>query len=279
MPLALITGANAGLGFESARGLLARGFEVVLTSRDQARAEKALGRLRDEYPKGQISALSLDLSISSSVDALASAFSARFPSWDVLINNAGAKVLLEYSETDSGIEYHYGVNAVGHFAITADLLKFRAPISRVVSVTSIVARWANPTLGPIGSKANYSRGESYGASKLSNLLFALELERRFGSSAFSSVAAHPGFARAEPYGPPSTRFFELLLAQTAARGALPIIEAATDSNVVGGSYRAPRVFELWGEPGDGALAKSCTLENQAENWQILEELSGRKLTL
>jgi NAD(P)-dependent dehydrogenase (short-subunit alcohol dehydrogenase family) len=279
MPLALITGANAGLGFESARGLLARGFEVVLTSRDKTRAQKAIGRLQDEYPKGQISALSLDLSIASSVDALASAFSARYPNWDVLINNAGAKVLLEYSETDSGIEYHFGVNAVGHFAITADLLRFRASVSRVVTVTSIVARWASPTLGPLGSKANYSRGESYGASKLSNLLFALELERRFGSSTFSSVAAHPGFARAEPYGPTSTRILESFLAQSAARGALPIIEAASESNIAGGSYRAPKVFELWGKPGEGAIAKSCTLENQEVNWQILEKLSGRKLVL
>jgi NAD(P)-dependent dehydrogenase (short-subunit alcohol dehydrogenase family) len=279
MPLALITGANAGLGFESARGLLARGFEVVLTSRDKTRAQTAIARLRDEFPKGQISSLPLDLSIASSVDAFASAFSARYPSWDVLINNAGAKVLLEYSETDSGIEYHFGANAVGHFAITADLLRFRASVSRVVTVTSIVARWAKPTLGPIGSKANYSRGESYGASKLSNLLFALELERRFGSSTFSSVAAHPGFARAEPYGPPSTRFFESFLAQSAARGALPIIEAASEKNVAGGSYRAPKVLELWGEPGRGILPKSCTLENQEENWEILEKLSGRKLAL
>jgi Dehydrogenases with different specificities (related to short-chain alcohol dehydrogenases) len=279
MPLALITGANTGLGFETARGLLAQGFQVVLTSRDQTRAQTAIERLQDEYPKAVISSLPLDLSIAASVDGLAPAFSDRYGNWDVLINNAGAKALLNYSETDSGIEYHYGVNAVGHFAITADLLKFRAPVSRVVTVSSIVARWANPTLGPLGSKTKYSRGESYAASKLSNLLFALELERRFGSSTFSSVAAHPGFARAEPYGPASTRFFESLLAQSASRGALPIIEAASEDNVAGGSYRAPKILELWGVPAQGKLAKSCTLENQETNWQILQRLSERKLVL
>jgi NAD(P)-dependent dehydrogenase (short-subunit alcohol dehydrogenase family) len=279
MPLVLITGANAGLGFETARGLLALGFEVVITSRDQTKAKNAIGRLEDEFPKGRISSLPLDLSIAASIDAFATSFSKRFGSWDVLVNNAGAKILLEYSETDSGIEYHYGVNAVGHFAITADLLQFRAPVSRVVSVSSIVARWASPTLGPLGTQTNYSRAQSYGASKLSNLLFALELERRFGSSTFSSLAVHPGFARAEPYGPPSTRFFESFLAQSAARGALPIIEAASKREISGGSYRAPKVLELWGKPGEGKHAKICNLENQEKNWQILEKLSGRNLAL
>ena len=279
MPLALITGANTGLGFETARGLLAQGFEVVITSRDQTKAQNAIGRLQDEFPRGKVSSLRLDLSMSASVDGFAPAFSERYGSWDVLVNNAGAKVLPEYSETDSGIEYHYGVNAVGHFAITADLLKFRAPVSRVVSVSSIVARWASSTLGPFCSKTNYSRGQSYAASKFSNLLFALELQRRFGSSTFSSVAAHPGFARAEPYGPASTRFFESFLAQSAALGALPIIEAASKKEITGGSYRAPKVLELWGKPSEGKLAKNCTLENQEKNWLILEKLSGRNLVL
>jgi NAD(P)-dependent dehydrogenase (short-subunit alcohol dehydrogenase family) len=279
MPLALITGANTGLGFETARGLIDLGFEVVITSRDQTKAQKAIELLQDEFPGGEVASLPLDLSIAESVDAFAPAFSERFGSWDVLINNAGAKVLMEYSETDSGVEYHFGVNAVGHFAITADLLKSRAPVSRIVTVSSIVARWASPTLGPLGSRTKYSRGESYAASKLSNLLFALELERRFGSSTFSSVAAHPGFARAEPYGPASTRFFESFLAQSAARGALPIIEAASEKTVAGGSYRSPKVLELWGKPSQGKLAKSCTLENQEKNWKILEKLSGRNLVL
>lgn len=279
MPLALITGANVGLGLETARGLLAKNFEVVITSRDQTKADNALSQLRGQFPNSQVSSLALDLSKASSVDAFAASFVERFGSWNVLVNNAGAKVLLDYSETDSGVEYHFGVNAVGHFALTADLMKYRAPVSRIVSVSSIVARWASPTLGPLGTKEEYSRGESYAASKLSNLLFALELQRRFGSSTFSSVAAHPGFARAEPYGPATTRFFESFLAQSAAQGALPIIEAAASKTVAGGSYRVPRTLELWGPPKPGKVPKSCTLENQEKNWEILEMLSGRKLTL
>jgi NAD(P)-dependent dehydrogenase (short-subunit alcohol dehydrogenase family) len=279
MPLAIVTGANIGLGLETARGLLGKGFEVVITSRDDERAKKAISWLSEEFPTAVISSLPLDLSKAASVDGFAERVASRFESWDVLVNNAGAKVLSHYSETDSEVEYHFGVNAVGHFALTADLMKLRSSRARVISVSSIVARFAPKALGPSGSTSHYSPGSSYAASKLSNLLFALELEKRFGSESFSSVAAHPGFAKAQPYGPPSTRFFESLLAQSARRGALPIVEAASNQILKGGSYIVPRTLELWGEPRLSSIVEACTPENQEQNWRILEDLSGRKLGL
>jgi NAD(P)-dependent dehydrogenase (short-subunit alcohol dehydrogenase family) len=279
MPLAIITGANTGLGFETARGLLQVGFEVVITSRDLERGEKAVARLKFDYPNGLISALALDLSNQSSVRAFAPAFTQSHKKWDVLVLNAGAKVLSSYQETDSGIEYHFGVNAVGHFALVADLLALRAPVSRVVSVSSIVARFAPRQLGPAGSPLAYSAGASYSASKLANYLFAIELQNKFGSDSFSSLAAHPGFARAEPYGPKSTRFFESFMAQSAAKGALPIIEAATNSSLPGGSYRVPKILELWGEPSEGIVPKITNRESLIKNWEILETLSGKTLAL
>lgn len=279
MPLAIITGANTGLGFETARGLLRLGYEVVITSRNSERGDKAVARLKSEFPDGQISALTLDLSNQSSVRAFAPSFIRTHKNWDVLVLNAGAKVLSNYRETDSGIEYHFGVNAVGHFALVADLLALRAEVARVVSVSSIVARFAPIALGPAGSALAYSAGASYSASKLSNYLFAIELQSRFGSESFSSLAAHPGFARAEPYGPKSTRFFESFLAQSAAKGALPIIESATDSSLPGGSYRVPKVLELWGAPSEGIVPKITNRESQRKNWEILETLSGRTLAL
>lgn len=279
MPLALITGANTGLGFEAARGLLGLGFEVVITSRNLERGSQAVARLKSEYPDGQISALSLDLSIQSSVRALAPSFTQAHQKWDVLILNAGAKVLSKYQETDFGVEYHFGVNAVGHFCLVYELLPYRAPVSRVVSVSSIVARFAPSELGPAGSHLSYSAGASYSASKLSNYLFAMELENKFGSDSFSSLAAHPGFAKAEPYGPKSTRFFESFMAQSAAKGALPIIEAATDSSMPGGSYRVPQILELWGKPTEGIAPKITSRESLERNWEILETLSGNYLAL
>jgi len=216
MPLAIITGANTGLGFETARGLLQVGFEVVITSRNLERGEKAVARLKSEYPKGQISALALDLSNQSSVRAFAPRFT-----------QAQKK----------------------------------------------------SALGPAGSPKSYSAGASYSASKLSNYLFAIELQNRFGSESFSSLAAHPGFARAEPYGPKSTRFFESFMAQSAAKGALPIIEAATDSSLPGGSYRVPKILELWGEPSEGSVPKITNRDSLIKNWEVLETLSGETLAL
>ena len=279
MPLAIITGANTGLGFETARGLLRLGYQVVITSRDLGRGNAALAKLKSEFPGGAVSALSLDLANQVSIDSFTKSFTAAFDKWDVLILNAGAKVLAKYQQTDSGIEYHFGVNAVGHFSLTAGLLAHRAHISRVVSVSSIVARFAPTTLGPAGSASSYSAGASYAASKLSNYLFAMELQKQFGSEFFSSLAAHPGFARAEPYGPSSTRFFESFLAQSAAKGALPIIEAAANSSLPGGSYRVPKILELWGAPSEGIVPKITSEQSLKENWEILESLSGKTLAL
>lgn len=279
MPIAIITGANTGLGFETARGLLGLGYQVVITSRDLGRGESAVSRLKAEYPQAGISALPLDLANTASINSFSKSFATGFDKWDVLVLNAGAKVLANFDQTESGIEYHFGVNAVGHFSLTADLLAHRARISRVVSVSSIVARFAPTKLGPSGSSSIYSASASYSASKLSNYLFAMELEKRFGSEVFSSLAAHPGFARAEPYGPKSTRIFESFLAQSASKGALPIIEAATDSSLSGGSYRVPRILELWGAPTEGIVPKVTNAQTLRQNWEILESLSGKTLAL
>jgi NAD(P)-dependent dehydrogenase (short-subunit alcohol dehydrogenase family) len=223
--------------------------------------------------------LELDLSSMASIEIFVSHFQSRFGSWKVLVNNAGAKILSDYSETGFGVEYHYGVNAVGHFALTLDLLKYRSEQARVVSVASIIARFAPAKLGPSGTQQNYKPGLSYSASKLANLAFALELENLLGSKSFSSLAAHPGFARAEPYGPKATRFFESFLAQSAKRGARPIIEAATNSELSGGSYLGPKYLELWGDSSPAKIPARLTPQALEKNWKILENLSGKKLTV
>ena len=279
MPLAIVTGSNTGLGFETALALASRGFEVIITSRSPIKGQEAVARISRVFPAAKVQTLELDLASMQSIENFVKAFESKFGKWDLLVNNAGAKVLANYSTTDFGVEYHYGVNAVGHFALTMDLLKRRSNQARVVSVASIIARVAPKKLGPSGSNENYQPGASYSASKLSNLAFALELQRLLGSDSFSSVAAHPGFARAEPYGPKSTRFFESFLAQSAKSGARPIVEAATNLDVPGGSYLGPKYLELW---GDSALAKvpsRLTSSELESNWKILEELSGKKLAV
>jgi len=279
MPLAIVTGANTGLGFETALALATQGFEVVITSRSSDKGEQALSRIKKLNPLALVSMLPLDLASMDSIELFGDAYRDSFGNWDVLVNNAGAKILSTYSETEFGVEYHYGVNAVGHFALTMDLLKLRAEHSRVVSVASIIARFAPVGLGPAGSKRNYQAGASYSASKLANLAFALELENLLGSESFSSVAAHPGFARAEPYGPKSTRFFESFLAQSAKSGAKPIVEAATTNKLPGGSYLGPKYLELWGEAAPAKIPARLSNEQLKQNWRILEDLSGKKLVV
>ena len=279
MSLAIVTGANTGLGFQTALALVAKGYEVLLTSRDSQKGAEAVSRITRSQPLAKVSMLELDLSSMASIENFVSHFQSRFGSWKVLVNNAGAKILSDYSETGFGVEYHYGVNAVGHFALTMDLLKYRSEQARVVSVASIIARFAPAKLGPSGTQQNYKPGLSYSASKLANLAFALELENLLGSSSFSSLAAHPGFARAEPYGPKATRFFESFLAQSAKSGARPIIEAATNSELPGGSYLGPKYLELWGDSSAAKIPARLTPQALQENWKILENLSGKKLTV
>jgi NAD(P)-dependent dehydrogenase (short-subunit alcohol dehydrogenase family) len=279
MPLAIVTGANTGLGFETAAALAAKGFQVLITSRSTQKGNEAVSRLTRDNPMTNVSMLELDLSSMDSINRFNSFYAASYGSWDVLVNNAGAKILSSYSETDFGVEYHYGVNAVGHFALTMDLLKYRSDYSRVVSVASIIARYAPKAFGPAGSKMNYQPGLSYSASKLANLAFALELENLLGSEKFSSLAAHPGFARAEPYGPSSTRFFESFLAQSAKSGARPIVEAASNQKIPGGSYLGPKYLELWGSSSSAQIPARLTKQELKENWKILENLSGKKLVV
>jgi NAD(P)-dependent dehydrogenase (short-subunit alcohol dehydrogenase family) len=277
MPLAIVTGANTGLGFETAVALASKGFHVVITSRSILKGDEAVSRITHTNPVAKVSMMELDLASMESINNFVSAYSKNYGDWDVLVNNAGAKILPNYAETDFGVEYHYGVNAVGHFALTMDLLKHRAANSRVVSVASIIARFAPSRLGPAGSKQNYQAGMSYSASKLANLAFALELEKILGSDSFSSVVAHPGFARAEPYGPKTTRLFESFLAQSAKSGARPIVEAATNKGIPGGSYLGPKYLELWGDSAAAKIPARLTTGQLSQNWKILEDLSGKKL--
>lgn len=277
MPLAIITGANTGLGFETARALSARGFDVLIASRNQENGKRAVAAILKTQPGANVATLELDLSSMQSIEEFVEQTRARFGSWGLLVNNAGAKVLSKFSTTDSAVEYHFGVNAVGHFALTLDLLSFRDTTSRVVTVSSIVARSAPKTLGPSGSASSYIPGRSYSASKLSNLAFAIQLQNLLGSDHFRSLAAHPGFAKAQPYGTKATRFFESLFAQSASSGAVPIIEAATNPHIPGGSYLGPRTLELWGKSAEAKIPKSITADSLKENWRILEQLSGRKL--
>lgn len=272
--VALITGANSGIGFESAKALADKGARVVLACRSVEKAEAAKGRI-----KGDVSVLKLDLADLSSVRAAAERFSAEHERLDLLINNAGAMVVRGRQTTADGFEMQFGTNHFGHFALTGLLLGTLVATdrSRIVSVSSASHRGGEIDLDAL--RSNDSRGglKGYGDSKLANLLFANRLQRMLAEAGQEtlSTGCHPGFAKTRLM-PFPMRWALNLMAQGTAQGALPTLLAATDENGVGGQYYGPTGFqEMRGSP---ALLESSVSSHDTEMadrlWELSEELTG-----
>jgi NAD(P)-dependent dehydrogenase (short-subunit alcohol dehydrogenase family) len=293
--VAIVTGANSGLGCETATALAAKGAHVVLACRDASRAQGALDAIRKAAPHAAVEVLPLDLASLASIRAFAEAFSARHTRLDLLCNNAGVMAIPRRTTAD-GFEMQLGTNHLGHFALTGLLLArlLDTPRARVVSVSSSMHRPGRMHFDDLQLERGYAKWKSYQQSKLANLLFAYELDRRLrkaGSSAIS-VAAHPGYAAtnlqtvgAKMEGAKfSERIFELgnrLFAQSAAMGALPTLYAATAPGVQGGDYFGPdRFFENWGHPKKvGSTARSRDTADAERLWDASEQLTGVRFGL
>lgn len=267
-PLAVITGGNAGIGWHTANQALAEGYALIIGVRSLDKGKQAAERLRQKYPRANVQTLQLDLSDLDSVKK----FAESIPRWNLLINNAGAKIERPYKRTAQGFEWHVGVNHLGHFALTALVLPNAENDSAIVTVSSVVARKGQLNF-EIGE---FDRGQAYANSKYMNLLFGLELAQRLESVErnISSTIAHPGFARASAYGSKLIRFGEYLLAHSAKLGAKSSWAAAKGKN---GSYWAPRWFELWGKPRE--YIKTLDREAAARLWQESEKLTGIEFTI
>ena len=250
--VAVVTGATSGLGLETAVGLASAGAHVVLTARSPARGQAALDRLRAEVPEATAEVAELDLTRLASVRAFADRLADRHPRLDLLVNNAGV-MATPLERTADGFELQIGTNHLGHAALTARLLPLLldVPGSRVVTVSSIGHRAGRIDLADLNwERRTYRRWPAYFASKLANLLFAVELDRRLraAGAATASLAAHPGGARTHlgrGHGGVAGRLQSVLfpaadfLMQPADRGALPQLRAATDPDLAGGTYLGP----------------------------------------
>ncbi|WBQ02901.1 oxidoreductase [Kribbella sp. CA-293567] len=259
---ALVTGATSGLGYETALELLRHGAEVTIAARNPEKSEQAAAKLT-AASGGTAQILALDLADLQGVATAAERFAKEHDSLDLLVNNAGV-MAPPYRQTVDGFELQVGTNHLGHFALTAHLLPLllKASNPRVVTVSSFMHK----TVGSIGqgdlrAEHGYSKWDAYGKSKLANLLFMLELDRRAraAGSPLVSVAAHPGFARThlQSSGPQlggvslESRilgFGTRLVAQSAAAGAWPSLYAGTAPAVPSGSYYGPALFEVRGKP-------------------------------
>jgi NAD(P)-dependent dehydrogenase (short-subunit alcohol dehydrogenase family) len=280
--IALVTGANSGLGLETSAVLARRGATVVLACRDQAKGAAAARRIG-----GRTELLELDLASLESVRAAAEQVRERYDRLDLLINNAGVMAPPRQTTAD-GFELQFGTNHLGHFAFTGlvlDLLR-DVPGSRVVVLSSFGHRLARHGIdfADLQSERHYNRVQAYAQSKLANLMFLYGLLRRLIAAGTQTIAvgAHPGYSATglTRYVPAGLRGIERLaiapLAQPAERGALPTLRAATDPRVMGGHYYGPDgPFEVRGWPVLKAASVAAHDEAAQDRlWTVSEELTG-----
>lgn len=281
---AVITGANTGLGFETAAALAARGARVVLAVRNLDKGKQAAERITTATPGAEVALQELDLSSLDSVHAAAAQLRSDYDGIDLLINNAGV-MYTPKSTTADGFEMQFGTNHLGHFALTGLLLDRLLPVagSRVVTVSSLGHRIrAAIHFDDLQWERSYSRVGAYGQAKLANLLFTYELQRRLAPSGTTiAVAAHPGGSNTElmrnmPRILTAASALVAPLFQDAALGALPQLRAATDPGVLGGQYFGPDGFqETRGYPKVVASsAQSHDVGLQRRLWTVSEELTG-----
>jgi NAD(P)-dependent dehydrogenase (short-subunit alcohol dehydrogenase family) len=246
---ALVTGANAGLGLEIARELAAHGARVLMACRNEAKATAAADEIRATHPRGTVEVRPLDLASLASVDALAAQVCRDEPTLDYLINNAGL-MAVDHATTEDGFEMQFGVNHLGHFALTAGLMPvlWRTPGSRVVAMSSMGHRMGRLHADDLMfERRGYQRWPAYFQSKLANLLFTAELQRRLGPDApVQALAAHPGGSSTD-LGFEGSSFVNRAMhvvvpatMQPAAVGARPALRAATDPSAKGGEFYGPR---------------------------------------
>jgi NAD(P)-dependent dehydrogenase (short-subunit alcohol dehydrogenase family) len=280
--LAVVSGANTGLGFETARVLATRGAAVVLAVRDLEKGKQAAARIASTAPGANVMVQRLDLTSLDSIRAAAGELRAMHPRIDLLINNAGVMYPPKQTTRD-GFELQFGTNHLGHFALTGLLLERMLPVpgSRVVTVSSIGHRiQARIHFDDLQWERSYSRVGAYGQSKLANLMFTYELQRRLAAAHAQTIAdaAHPGFAATElmRHLPAALAVPAPLVGQPAAIGALATLRAATDPGVLGGQYYGPAGF--FGTRGYPKLAKSSRQSRdtdiQRRLWTVSEELTG-----
>ena len=278
--VAVVTGANTGLGFETARMLAARGATVVLAVRDVEKGKKAAARIT-----GDVTVQALDLTSLDSIRAAAADLRAAHPRIDLLINNAGVMYTPKQTTAD-GFELQLGTNHLGHFALTGLLLDRLLPVpgSRVVTVSSTGHRIrAAIHFDDLQWERSYSRVGAYGQAKLANLLFTYELQRRLAPHGTTvAVAAHPGVSNTElvRHAPAALRvpvtWLAPLLTQRPEMGALPTVRAATDPAVVSGQYYGPgNRGEVRGYPKLVTSSPDSHDEaTQQRLWTVSEELTG-----
>ena len=278
--IVIVTGANSGIGYEAARALARKGANVIMACRSLEKGEAAMAQIRRENLQGEAILRQLDLADLSSVRNFADEFLEEYKQLNILINNAGV-MAIPYRKTKDGFEMQFGTNHLGHFALTGllfELLK-NTPNSRVVTVSSYAHIVGKINFDDLNSEKSYQKWLAYGQSKLANLLFAYELQRRSAKNGDNpiSIAVHPGYAATNLQN--SSSFFSFtnnFMAQSQEMGALPTLYAATNPEIEGGEFIGPDGFLAQrGYPHKArSSARSYDPETAQRLWQVSEKLTG-----
>jgi NAD(P)-dependent dehydrogenase (short-subunit alcohol dehydrogenase family) len=287
----LITGANSGIGYQAALELARRGAHVLLGVRSAAKGSEALEKLSHAVPGAKAEVAEIDMASLTSIRAFAAGFAARGLALDVLINNAGVMALPQRELTADGFERQFGTNHLGHFALTGLLMpqllqSTAADAPRVVTVASLAHRNGKIDFANLQSERSYDPWGAYNNSKLANVMFALELDRRARAqhSRLASIPVHPGVSRTNIFsgtGPRDVKKMMVgllgpLVSQDDAHGALPTLYAATVPEANGGEYIGPDGFgELKGYPKVvEPRPQAKDVEVARRLWEVSEELTG-----
>lgn len=283
----VITGANSGTGYAAVQVLAEKGATVILACRNDGKAQAAAQSIRDHLPSASLEVVSLDLGSMTSIRAAAGAILARHSRLDLLLNNAGVMVP-PAGKTAEGFETQFGTNHLGHFAFTGLLLdRLRStPGARIVTMSSGAHKIGKMQFEDLNFERGYKPWVAYGQSKLANLLFAYELQKRLEKAGDPtlSVASHPGWARTElqrtsfqsGLGKLFYGCFARFLSHDAHRGALPMLRAALDPAVRGGDYYGPGgCLEFIGQPVKvSSNGRSHNIADQQRLWQLSEQFIG-----
>ena len=264
----VITGSNSGLGLVSSHALAAKGAHVIMTARDEQRGWAAKAKVEHAIPGASVEVRRLDTSSLESVRSFAKDFSGPL---DILLNNAGI-MAIPFSQSVDGYEMHLATNHLGHFALTASLLESlkAAPAARVVTISSVAGKQTAMSFDDITTETGYEKWSAYARSKLANLLFTAELDRKLRDvgATISALAAHPGLSDTNLFPDDSGKMGGIVkrLAQSADAGALPQLFAATSPTAQSGQYYGPSFAEFRGGP---KLLKMPTVAASVEEAQKL----------
>jgi NAD(P)-dependent dehydrogenase (short-subunit alcohol dehydrogenase family) len=292
--LAVVTGANSGIGLETARRLAMANAQVVLACRNPTKAAEAVADIRESTPNARVVAEQLDLSSLASVEEFGHLMATRDQPVDILVNNAGIMAVPTREETADGFELQFGTNVLGHFALTARLFPLvrRSDAPRVVTLSSTAARIGRMDFDDLQGEKKYSPWRAYGQSKLADLLFAKELARRSDANGWKvlSAGAHPGSTHTNLQatgrsagGKEGKGLIGLVMhfpgvSQEAPQGALPTLYAAARPEAQNGGYYGPDGFqEMNGLPAPAHVPKRARSEADAARlWDLAEGLTGVK---